>query len=72
MNLLDTVFYKLLTATSVGNEQERQMRIQILILGFKVNCIISESSFCLHLDEYPGMVWKNNIAVWQTPARVYR
>ena len=35
MNLLDTVFYKLLTATSVGNEWGQQMRIQILILGFK-------------------------------------
>ena len=63
MNLLDTVFYILLAATSVGNESGQQMRIQILILGFKrlkrVNCIISEPSFCLHLDEYPGMVWKN-------------
>ena len=48
------------------------MRIQIFILGFKVNCIISEPSFCLHLDEYRGMVWKNNIGVWQTPARMYR
>ena len=40
------------------------MRIQILILGFKhkglkrVNCIISEPSFCLHLDECSGMEWK--------------
>ena len=37
------------------------MRIQIFILGFKVNCIIAEPSFCLHLDEYPGMVWKKLI-----------
>ena len=52
------------------------MRIQILILGLKglkrVNCIIAEPSFCLHLDEYPEMVFKNNIGVLQTPARMYR
>ena len=53
------------------------MRIQILILGFKGlkrvnNCIISEPSFCLHLDGCSGMEWKNNIGVWQTPARMYR
>ena len=70
------IFYQLLPTTSVGNEWGQQMRIQILILGFKglkrVNCIIAEPSFCLHLDEYPEMVFKNNIGVWQTPARMYR
>jgi len=33
MNLLD--IYQLLPTTSVGNEKGKQMRIQILILGFK-------------------------------------
>ena len=51
------------------------MRIQILILGFKglkrVNCIISQHRFCFRLDEYCGTEWKNNIGVWQTPARIY-
>ena len=34
MNLLD-IFNQLLPTTSVGNEYEQQMRIQILILGLK-------------------------------------
>ena len=29
------IFYQLLPTTSVGNEKGQQMRIQILILGFK-------------------------------------
>ena len=51
------------------------MRIQIVILGFqglkRVNCIISQHRFCFRLDEYCGTEWKNNIGVWQTPARIY-
>ena len=29
------IFYQILPTTSVGNEQGQQMRVQILILGFK-------------------------------------